>query len=77
MSGVAKREMAAIGSMSIEWTTMDIGHKSMVVCYDLSVPFELTNLDLVYISSRIPFPCKHVFKGELYPKFVSFCYMNT
>jgi hypothetical protein len=41
VSGAAKREIVAIELVSIEWTTVDIGNGSVVVCYDLSVPFEL------------------------------------
>jgi hypothetical protein len=50
---------------------MDISHGSVVICYDPSVPTLVKyNLNHVYINSWAPFPCKPVFNGEFYPKFV-------
>jgi predicted amidohydrolase len=49
VSGVAKREMVTIELVSIEWATVDIGNGGVVVCYDLSVPFELSLILTLYI----------------------------
>jgi hypothetical protein len=42
-------------------------------CYDLKCPTLVKcNLNHAYISSLAPFPCKSVFKGELYLRSVKF-----
>jgi hypothetical protein len=73
MSGAANKKRAIIRSVSIKWASIDVGCRSVVVCYDLYVPHGLSLiLTHVFVSYRVSFFYKPIFNNDFYLKFISF-----
>ena len=66
MSKAAKRKSAIVGSVSIEWTTVDVGSEAwwyLTILSPTSVNSGFEHLNIILLA---PTPCKPVFKGEFY-----------